>query len=97
MPVTSRAKKQKVVIQCVTRTSAECLGATFVTASDEAALEKASAGSCADPEVAILASVRLRLAPAGWGSSYHSLESETDKSRNGNPPELNPTYLVSPE
>jgi len=37
----------------------------------------ASNGSCADPSVAILASVRPRLAPGGSVSSY-SIETETD-------------------
>src|SRR3989442_14269579 len=31
MPLTSRAKKHNVVIQCVTRTAAECRGAAAVT------------------------------------------------------------------
>src|ERR1700680_5092330 len=54
MPVRSRAKKQRVVIQCVTRTRAECLGASFVTGAVETQLgTEASAGSCADPNVAI--------------------------------------------
>jgi hypothetical protein len=66
MPVTSRAKKQRVLIQCVTRTRAECLGASFVIGALETALEiEVSAGSCVDPNVAILASIALRLAPIG--------------------------------
>src|SRR5262252_5380682 len=66
MPLTSRAKKQTVVIQCVTRTKAECLGAGFVIRPIEAGLgTETSAGSCADPDVAIFASVGLRLSPAG--------------------------------
>ena len=74
MPLTSRAKKQRAVIQCVTRTRAECLGASFVTGPVETRLgTEASAGRCADPDVAILASVRLRLAPAGTVSSYHAI------------------------
>src|SRR5258706_896288 len=49
-----------------------------------------SAGSCADPSIAILASVGLRLAPIGWEPSYHSINTVTDKSRRGNQPELIP-------
>src|ERR1700730_6653905 len=91
MPVRSRARKQIVVIQCVTRTRAECLGATFVTGAVETALGmEVSAGSCADPSIAILASVGLRLAPIGWEPSYHSLNTVTDKSRRGNQSELIP-------
>src|SRR3984893_14689980 len=91
MPVRSRARKQIVVIQCVTRTRAECLGATFVTGAVETALGmEVSAGSCADPSIAILASVGLRLAPIGWEPSYHSINTVTDKSRRGNQPELIP-------
>src|SRR6266550_6853891 len=53
MPVTSRAKKQRVVIQCVTRTKAECLGASFGIGAVETRLGMdASAGSCAGPKVA---------------------------------------------
>src|SRR5260370_38603356 len=49
-----------------------------------------SAGSCADPSIAILASVGLRLAPIGWERSYHSIDTVTDKTRRGNQPELIP-------
>ena len=57
MPVTSRAKKQRVVIQCVTRTKAECLGASFGIGAVETRLGMdASAGSCAGPKVAMLSS-----------------------------------------
>jgi hypothetical protein len=53
-----------VVIQCVTRTGAECLRESFVIGVLETALGmEVSAGSCADPNVAILASVALRLGP----------------------------------
>src|SRR6266478_2295482 len=91
MPVRSRAKKQIVVIQWVTRTRAECLGASFVTGAVETALGmRVSADSCADPRVAILASVGLRLARIGWEPSYHSIDTVTDKSRRGNQPELIP-------
>src|SRR5215475_13556517 len=54
MPLTSRARKQRVVIQCVTRTKAEWRGAGFVTSVVETRLgREASTGSCADPDVAI--------------------------------------------
>src|SRR6266702_3830204 len=89
MPVRSSARKQTVAIQCVTRTRAECLGASFVTGAVETGLRmEVSAGSCADPSIAILASVGLRLAPIGWEPSYHSIETLTDKSPQGNPPQL---------
>jgi len=46
------------------------LGASFVTGAVETALGMVvSAGSCADPSIAILASVGLRLAPIGWEPS----------------------------
>src|SRR5262252_7847407 len=54
MPLTSRAKKQRVVIQCVTRTKAEWRGTGFVTSAVETRLgTEASAGSWADPDVGI--------------------------------------------
>ena len=53
--------KQRKVIQCVTRTRAECLGASFVTGAIETRLAtETSVGSCADPNVAILASLGPR-------------------------------------
>src|SRR5215472_10435036 len=64
MPVTSKAKKQRVVIQCVTRTRAECLGTSFVNEAVETPLgTQASAGSGADPNVAIFGP------PFSWGLS----------------------------
>src|SRR5437588_12908235 len=58
MPLTSRAKKHRVVIQCVARTSAECLGTSFVTAALETWLEtESSGGTCAGTYVATLTSV----------------------------------------
>ena len=38
MPLTSRAKKHSVVIQCVTRTTAECRGAVVVAGTAAARL-----------------------------------------------------------
>ena len=49
-----------------------------------------SVGSCADPSIAILASVGLRLAAIGSESSYHSVDTVTNKSRRGNQTELIP-------
>jgi len=86
MPVRSRAQKQRKVIQCVTRTRAECLGASFGTGAVETRLgTEASAGSCADPNVAILTSVPPKTCPGGSVSSY-SIEDDTDKSQRGNQP-----------
>src|SRR5215472_125299 len=51
MPLTSRAKKQRLVIQCATRTKAEWRGPGFVTSAVETRLgTEASTGSCVDPD-----------------------------------------------